>query len=92
MEREHKGCLMGIGMLVVCGVIFFVAYKVDIPFLKFACYMFSSFIGVYVGNRYFSTEEQREKNRFSRRTWTLLVIGYLVLAALLAWWLEGRLW
>ncbi len=93
MEREHQGCLVGIGMLAVCGVILFVAYKWDIPLLKFACYMFCGFIGVYVGNRYFySTVEQREKNRFSRRTWILLAIGYLVLAALLAWLLEGRLW
>lgn len=93
MEREHQGCLIGIGMLAVCGVILFVAYKWDIPFLKFACCMFCGFIGVYVGNRYFySTVEQREKNRFSRRTWILLAIGYLVLAALLAWLLEGRLW
>ncbi|MDE6347390.1 MAG: hypothetical protein K2L60_01665 [Bacteroides sp.] len=46
----------------------------------------------HVGSIYFSPAEKREKNRFSRKTWTLLVIAFLALAALLAWWLEGRLW
>ena len=92
MEREHQGCLIGIGMLAVYAVVLFVGYQLDWPLLKFSAYLFPGLTGTYVGNRYFSTEEQREKNRFSRRTWILLVIGYLVLAALLAWLLEGRLW
>lgn len=92
MERERQGCLIGIGMLTVYAVVLFVGYKLDYPLLKFAAYLFPGLTGTYVGNRYFSTEEQREKNRFSRRTWILLVIGYLVMAAVLAWWLEGRLW
>lgn len=92
MEQEHKGCLVGIGMLAVYAAVIFVAYKLDWPLLKFAAYLFPGLTGTYVGNRYFSTAEQREKNRFSRRAWVLIAIGYLVMAALLAWWLEGRLW
>ena len=92
MEREHKGCLVGIGMLAVYAAVVFVAYKLDWPLLKFAAYLSPGLAGAYVGNRYFSTAEQREKNRFSRRTWVLIAIVYLLAAALLAWWLEGRLW
>ncbi len=92
MEREHQGCLIGIGMVAVCGAILFVAYKWDIPFLKCVCYLLPALIGSYIGSQYFSNEEQRVKNRFSRRTLVLLIIGCLALAALLAWLLEGRLW
>ena len=92
MEREHQGCLVGIGMLAVCGVVFLVAYKLQYPFFKFVCYLFPGLMGAYIGSQYFSSAEQRKKSRFPRRTWILLAIGYLVLAALLAWWLEGRLW
>ena len=92
MEREHQGCLIGISMVAVCGAILFVAYKRDIPFVKCVCYLLPALIGSYIGSQYFSNEEQRVKNRFSRRTWVLLIIGCLALAALLAWLLEGRLW
>lgn len=92
MEREHQGCLIGIGMLAVYAVVIVVAYKLQYPFFKYACYLLPSLTSPYIGSQYFSTAEQREKNRFSRRTWILLTIGYLVLAALLAWLLEGRLW
>lgn len=92
MKREHQGCLIGIGMVAICGVILFVAYKWEIPFLKYVCYLFPALIGPYIGSQYFSSKEQKAKNRFSRRTWILLIISYLVLAALLAWLLEGRLW
>ena len=83
---------MGIGMLAVCGAILFVAHKWDIPFLKCVSYLMPALIGSYIGSQYFSNEEQRVKNRFSLRTWVLIAIGFLVVAALLAWWLEGRLW
>lgn len=92
MEREHQGCLIGIGMVAVCRAILFVAYKWDIPFLKCACYLLPALIGSYIGSQYFNTAEQRVKNRFSRRTWILIVIGFLILAAVLAWLFEGRLW
>ena len=85
MEREHQGCLIGIGMVAVCGAILFVAYKWDIPLLP-------ALIGSYIGSQYFSNEKQRVKNRFSRRTWSWLVVGFFLLAALLAWLFEGRLW
>ena len=54
MEREHQGCLIGIGMVAVCGVILFVAYKWDIPFLKCVCYLLPALIGSYIGSQYFS--------------------------------------
>lgn len=92
MEREHQGCLIGIGMLAVCGVLLFVAYKWEIPFLKYVCYLFPALIGSYIGSQYFSSKEQKAKNRFSRRTWGWLVGGFILLAALLAWLLEGKLW
>lgn len=92
MEREHQGCLIGISMVAVCGAILFVAYKWDIPFLRCASFLLPALIGPYIGSRYLNTAEQREKNSFSRRTWVLLIIGCLTLAALLAWLLEGRLW
>ena len=75
-------------MVAVCGVILFVAYKWDIPFLKCVCYLLSALIGSYIGSQYL----QRVKNRFSRRTWSWLVAGFFLLAALLAWLFEGRLW
>ena len=92
MEREHQGCLIGIGMVAVCGAILLVAFKWDIPFLKCVCCLLPALIGSYIGSQYFSNEEQRVKNRFSRRTLVLLIIGCLALAALLDWLLEGRLW
>lgn len=92
MEREHKGCLIGIGMIAVYAVIFFVADKLESPLLQFVAYLFPGLTGAYVGSQYFSSAGQREKSRFSKKTWALIVVGYLALAALLAWWLEGRLW
>ena len=56
MEREHQGCLIGIGMVAVCGAILFVAYKWDIPFLKCVCYLLPALIGSYIGSQYFSNE------------------------------------
>ena len=92
MEREHQGCLLLIGTVVAYGAVIFVAYKLDFPFLKMIGYMFPALTGAYIGSRYFSTAEQKKKNSFSRRTWILLIIGGLVLAAVLAWLLEGKLW
>lgn len=79
-------------MLTVCGVILVVAYKLDIPYLRCASFLLPALIGSYIGSRYLSTAEQREKKSFSRRTWILLIIGCLASAALLAWLLDGRLW
>ena len=79
-------------MVAVCGAILFVAYKWDIPFLKRACCLLPALIGTYIGSQDFDTAEQGVKNRFSRRTWILMVSGFLILAAVLAWLFEGRLW
>lgn len=92
MERGHQGCLLLIGTMVVYGAIIFVAYKLDMPFLKMIGYMLPALTGSYIGSRYFSTAEQKDKNSFSRRTWGWLTFGCLALAAVLAWLLEGRLW
>lgn len=92
MKSEYQGCLIGIGMMVIYGAVLFVAYKLYMPFLKCACYLLPGLTGAYIGSRYFSTAKQKDKNSFSRRTWVLLIIGSLVLAALLSWWLEGKLW
>lgn len=91
-RKEHEGCLVLIGMVGIYAALLAVAYWLDIPFLKYTCYMFPGLSGSYVGSIYFSPTEKREKNRFSRKTWTWLVIVFLALAAVLAWWLEGRLW
>lgn len=91
-KKEHEGCLLLIGVVGIYAVLLAVAYWLDCPFLKYACYLFPGLGGSYVGSIYFSPTEKREKNRFSRKTWTLLVIAFLALAALLARWLEGRLW
>ncbi|MBP3519080.1 MAG: hypothetical protein J6K31_11925 [Parabacteroides sp.] len=92
MEKEREGCLIGLGMMGIYAVLLIVAYWLDIPFLTYICYLFPGLTGAYVGSIYFSPAEKRKKSRFSRRTWTGLIIAYLALAALLAWWLEGRLW
>ena len=92
MEREHQGCLLLIGTIVAYGSVIFVAYELDIPFLKMIGYMLPALTGSYIGSRYFSTAKQQRKNSFSRRTWGWLILGCLALAAVLAWLLEGRLW
>ena len=92
MEREHQGCLLLIGTIAVYGAVIFAAYKLDIPFLKMIGYMLPALTGSYIGSRYFSTAKQKDKNSFSRRTWGWLTFGCLMLAAVLAWLLEGRLW
>lgn len=92
MEREHQGCLLLIGTIAVYGAVIFVAYELDIPFLKMIGYMFQALTGSYIGSRYFSTAEQKDKDSFSRRTWGWLILGCLALAAVLAWLSEGRLW
>ena len=92
MKSEYQGCLIGISMMAIYGVILWVAYKLDIPLLWYACYLLPGLTGAYIGSRYFSTAGQKGQHSFSRRTWTLLIIGCLLLAALLAWWLEGKLW
>lgn len=91
-ERDHEGCLILIGIVGIYGALLVIAYWLDFPFLKFASYLFPGLTASYVGSIYFCPAEKREKSRFSRKTWIWLVIAYLALAALLAWWLEGRLW
>lgn len=92
MEKEREGCLIGLGMMGIYAVLLIMAYWLDIPFLMYICYLFPGLTGAYVGSIYFSPAEKRKKSRFSRRTWAGLIIAYLALASLLAWWLEGRLW
>ena len=79
-------------MVAVCGAILFVAYKWDIPFLKCVCYLLPALIGSYICSQDFSNEEQPVQNRFPCRPWCWLVLCFFLLAALLAWLLEGSLW
>ena len=91
-RKEHEGCLVLIGIVGIYGALLIVGYWLDCPFLKYVSYLFPGLTASYAGSIYFSPTEERKKSRFSRKTWTWLVIAFLALAALLAWWLERRLW
>lgn len=46
-QKEHEGCLVLIGVVGIHAVLLAIAYWLDCPFLKYACYMFPGLSGSY---------------------------------------------
>ncbi|ADV43408.1 hypothetical protein [Bacteroides helcogenes] len=92
MKREYKGCLVSIAIVVIFVGIQCIGIWTDIPFLKHISYICCGSTCAYVGGIYFSSSPENPNKQWSRKTWILIAIVTLVVAAALSWLLDGKLW
>ena len=64
----------------------------DAPVLRFLNYtIIGAASGIYAGPR-LAPEVDKEKYRMTSKKWILSIVGVIMVAALLSWLIEGRLW
>ena len=91
MKMKHlvKVILVAVVILAFCFGLYVLS---DRPVLRFLNYtIIGAATGIYSGPR-LAPEADKEKYRMTPRKWVLNIVGVVVVAALLAWLVEGRLW
>ena len=86
--QEKQGCLIGIGLLVVWVVLFYLSIELDSPFLKMISFGLLGFVISFVFGKYFGTKEFQWK---ARRDLPLILLGFILLV-FFTWIAYGRLW
>ncbi|MDO4164862.1 MAG: hypothetical protein Q4D56_10860 [Bacteroides sp.] len=54
MKKEHIGCLLLIGVIVLAAVIMYIGYALDISYLRNLCIMPPAIFPSLIGERYFA--------------------------------------
>ena len=92
MKHSVKVIIIAIIILAFCFGLYVLSDRWDAPVLRFLSYaIISAASGIYAGPR-LAPEVDKEKYRMTPRKWILIIVGVVVLAALLSWLVEGRLW
>ena len=87
-----KVILVAVVILAFCFGLYLLSDLWDAPVLRFLNYtIIGAASGIYAGPR-LAPEVDKEKYRMTPRKWILSIVGVVVLAALLSWLVEGRLW
>ena len=90
MKHLLKVILVAIVILTFCFGLYVLSDQWDAPVLRFLNYtIICAATGIYSG---LAPEADKEKYRMTPRKWVLNIVGVVVVAALLAWLIEGRLW
>lgn len=92
MKHLLKVILVAVIILAFCFGLYVLSDRWDAPVLRFLNYtIIGAATGIYSGPR-LAPEADKEKYRMTPRKWVLNIVGVVVVAALLAWLVEGRLW
>ena len=82
MEKERKGCLIGIVALSLMGLGIFFAYEYNWPYLRNLSIMQSCMIGSYIGNTYLRHKTTKQT---PKKHWVLYFLAIFVLAGIFTW-------
>lgn len=92
MKHLLKVILVAVVILAFCFGLYLLSDLWDAPVLRFLNYaIIGAASGIYAGPR-LAPEVDKEKYRMTPRKLILSIVGVVVLAALLSWLVEGRLW
>lgn len=92
MKHLLKVILVAVVILAFCFGLYLLSDLWDAPVLRFLNYtIISAASGTYAGLR-LTPEVDKEKYRMTSKKWILSIVGVIVVAALLSWLIEGRLW
>ena len=92
MKMKHlvKVILVAVVILAFCFGLYVLSDRWDAPVLRFLNYtIIGAATGIYSGPR---LAPEADKEKYRPRKWVLNIVGVVVVAALLAWLVEGRLW
>ncbi len=92
MKYSVKVIIVAITILAFCFGLYVLSDRWDAPVLRFLNYtIIGAASGIYAGPR-LAPEVDKEKYRMTPRKWILSIVGVIVVAAVLAWLFEGRVW
>ncbi|CDB10300.1 putative uncharacterized protein [Bacteroides sp. CAG:633] len=92
MKHLLKVILVAVVILAFCFGLYLLSDLWDAPVLRFLNYtIIGAASGIYAGPR-LAPEVDKEKYRMTSKKWILSIVGVIVVAALLSWLIEGRLW
>lgn len=92
MKHLLKVILVTVVILAFCFGLYLLSDLWDAPVLRFLNYtIIGAASGIYAGPR-LAPEVDKEKYRMTSKKWILSIVGVIVVAALLSWLIEGRLW
>ena len=92
MKHLFKVILVAVIILAFCLGLYVLSDRWDAPVLRFLNYtIIGAATGIYSGPR-LAPEVDKEKYRMTSKKWILSIVGVIVVAALLSWLIEGRLW
>ena len=92
MKHLLKVILVTVVILAFCFGLYLFSDLWDAPVLRFLNYtIIGAATGIYAGPR-LAPEVDKEKYRMTSKKWILSIVGVIVVAALLSWLIEGRLW
>lgn len=92
MKHLLKVILVAVVILAFCFGLYLLSNLWDAPVLRFLNYtIIGAASGIYAGPR-LAPEVDKEKYRMTSKKWILSIVGVIVVAALLSWLIEGRLW
>lgn len=92
MKHLFKVILVAVIILAFCFGLYVLSDRWDAPVLRFLNYtIIGAASGIYAGPR-LAPEVDKEKYRMTSKKWILSIVGVIMVAALLSWLIEGRLW
>lgn len=92
MKHLVKVIIVAIIILAFCFGLYVLSDRWDAPILRFLNYtIICAATGIYSGP-HLAPEVDKEKYRMTPRKWVLNIVGVVVVAAVLAWLIEWRLW
>lgn len=92
MKHLLKVILVAVVILAFCFGLYLLSDLWDAPVLRFLNYtIIGAASGIYAGPR-LAPEVDKEKYRMTSKKWILSIVGVIVVAALLSWLIERRLW
>lgn len=92
MKHLLKAILVAVVILAFCFELYVLSDRWDAPYLRFLNYaIIGAASGIYAGPR-LAPEVDKEKYRMTPKKWILSIVGVVIVAAVLAWLFEGRLW
>lgn len=92
MKHLLKVILVAVVILAFCFGLYLLSDLWDAPVLRFLNYtIIGAASGIYAGPR-LAPEVDKEKYRMTSKKWILSIVGVVMVAALLSWLIEGRLW
>lgn len=92
MRHLLKVILVAVVILAFCFGLYLLSDLWDAPVLRFLNYtIIGAASGIYAGPR-LAPEVDKEKYRMTSKKWILSIVGVIMVAALLSWLIEGRLW